>query len=427
MKESNSANAAPADVHEPCSGWRWVPPLYVFQGVPSCLVMTTSALLYKDMGVDATSFAFWTSVVCLPWSFKPLWAPCVERYRTKRWWVLTMQMLLVALFAGLGLSMLSGSAFFPISLILMLLVAFASASHDIACDAYYMMALTQRSQSFFVGIRSTFYRVAMVAATGLVPIVAGNVGAASSPSVGWAVAIGSAGAVLMLFALLCRWGMPVISEPVGRQDNGIEILLRALKSFFSHDGVVAAVCFFFSYRLGEAILAKLVTPFLVDDRAMGGLGLSVARCGEVYGTYGVLMLVVGGILGGMLASRFGLRRMLIPMLIFMNLPNVAYVALAHLQPEATSWWVTAAVMTEQFGYGFGFTAYMLALLHYVGGAEYKAAEYAIGTSIMSLSLLLPGMAAGYLLEVLGSYEVVFAVACVATIPGMVAAAFMRLK
>ncbi len=390
--------------------------------------MTTSALLYKDMGVSVESFAFWTSLVCLPWSFKPLWAPLVERFRTKRWWVLSMQIALAILFVALGASMLSEAAFYPISLALMMLVAFASASHDIACDGYYMMALSERDQSFFVGIRSTFYRIAMVAATGLIPIIAGRVGRSVSPAVGWASAIASAGVVLLILFFVCQWGMPKVRESVGRQDDGFVILLRALKSFFSHPGVVPAVCFFAFYRLGEAILAKMVTPFLVDSRELGGLGLGVDQCGLVYGTFGVIMLVVGGVLGGMLASRFGLRKMLLPMVLFMNLPNLVYVALAHFQPDASSLWVSAAVMTEQFGYGFGFTAYMLAILRYVSDAEYKAAEYAIGTSIMSLSLILPGMAAGFLFNARGHcYEDVFIIACAATIPGMIAAAFLKLR
>lgn len=404
------------------NGWRWVPSLYVFQGVPSCLVMTTSAMMYKDMGVSVASFAFWTSAVCLPWSLKPLWSPVVERYGTKRSWVLACQLCLAALLAGLGLSFLSGPMFYALSLCLMLLVAMASASHDIACDGYYMMALPEREQSFFVGIRSTFYRVAMVASTGLVPFVAGRVGAsAGDTAVGWAAALcGAGGALLLLFAL-CRWGMPSVAERRGRQDDGLRILWRALRSFFSHPGAAATVTFFAVYRLGEALLAKIVTPFLIDSRSAGGIGLSVDQCGIVYGTFGVAALVLGGILGGVLSSRLGLRRTLWPMVALMNLPNLAYVALAHWQPAASSGMVAAAVVTEQFGYGFGFTAYMLVMLRYVGKAEYKAAEYAIGTSIMSLSLLLPGMAAGWVLEALGSYEALFVAACVLTLPGVAAA------
>lgn len=408
-------------------GWRWVPPLYLFQGLPSSIVMSTSVLLYKDMGVDIKSFAFWTSFVCLPWSLKPLWSPLVERFRTKRWWVLAMQALLAYLFLALGASMLSGdNVFYPLSLAIMLLVALASASHDIACDGFYMMALPPREQSFFVGIRSTFYRVSMVMATGLIPFIAGKIGSAFSPAVGWGAALGVAGVLMLIFFLSCRHYMPVVHETVGRQDDGLRILLRALKSFFSHKGAAAAICFFVTYRLGEALLSKLVTPFLTDGRASGGLGLSVQDCSVVYGTFGVLMLVLGGVAGGVLASRYGIRRMLWPMIVLMNLPNLAYVALAHFQPDAASPYVYAAVMTEQLGYGFGFTAYMLVILKYVAEAEYKAAEYAIATSLMSFSLIIPAMPAGWILWACGSYEMFFLIASAATIPGMIAAAFLKL-
>lgn len=387
--------------------------------------MTTSAMLYKDMGISIESFAFWTSLVSLPWSFKPLWAPFVERYGTKRGWTLAMQVALAALIVALGLSLFAGSAFYAISLVVMLLVAFASASHDIACDGYYMLALSDREQSLFVGIRSTFYRVAMVAATGLVPFVAGRLGSSVSPEFGWGCAFIGAGVVLAILFLVCRRGMPRVVEPASRQDNGLSIFFRALRSFFSHPGVVPAVIFFLVYRLGEAVLAKTVTPFLIDERSAGGIGLSVDECGVVYGTFGVLSLVAGGVLGGIAASRYGLRKCLWPMMLFMNIPNVAYVLLAALQPESSSLWVSASVMVEQFGYGFGFTAYMLMLLRYVGQAEYKAAEYSIGTALMSLSLILPGALAGFLKTALGSYEALFVAAACLTVPGMVAALFIN--
>lgn len=415
------------------NGWRWVPPLYVFQGVPSCLVMTTSALLYSDMGVSMTSFAFWTSLVCLPWSLKPLWSPFVERYSSKAQWVRLSQVVLVLAFVSLALSMLT-PVFYPLSLALMLVVAMASSCHDIACDGFYMMALSESQQSFFVGIRSTFYRIAMVATTGLVPLVVGLVkdssgDPSSSAAYGWAAGIGLSAFILLVMAVLCRIGMPAIRESNGRQDDSLQIFIRALRSFFSHPGAIAAVAFFFVYRLGEALITKAVLPFLNSSRAEGGLGLDVAECGIIYGTYGVIALVAGGILGGILASRIGLRRALWPMIAFMNVPNVAYVILAHFMPDTTSLWIPAAVMIEQFGYGFGFTAYMLVMLNYVADAEYKAAEYAIGTSIMSLSLIIPGMVAGYLKEnILGdSYELLFVVACLATIPGIIAALFLKIK
>lgn len=390
------------------------------------MVMTTSSLVYSDMGVDIESFAFWTSIICLPWSLKPLWAPFVERYSTKRNWVLSSQFVLVVAFMLLGLAMLT-SAFYPISLALMLIVAFASSFHDIACDGYYMNALDEQNQSFFVGIRSTFYRVAMVVTTGLVPLIAGF-GKEHSSTNGWTLAICSAGALLAIMAVLCRIGMPRIIEPTGRQDDGFKIFVRALRSFFTHKGAVAAIIFFFVYRLGEALLTKTVLPFLNSSREIGGLGLDVPHCGLVYGAFGVIALVAGGVLGGILASRIGLRRALWPMILMMNIPNLAYVALAYYAPTSNSIWIPAAVMTEQFGYGLGFTAYMLVMLNYVADAEYKAAEYAIGTSIMSLSLILPGMAAGVLLNLFGSsYTALFTAAFIATLPGMAAALFLKLK
>ena len=336
------------------AGWRWVPSLYVFQGLPSCMVMTTSAIFYKDMGISIESFAFWTSLVSLPWSLKPLWAPVVERFGTKRGWTLVMQLLLTILCGALALSLFTGGVFYALSLCIMLLIAFASASHDIACDGYYMLALDQKEQSFFVGIRSTFYRIAMVVATGLIPFVAGRVGAQVSATVGWASAIGGVAVAMLLLLLLCRWGMPAVAENTGRQDNGLQILWRALRSFFTHADAWRFVLFFLLYRLGEALLCKVVTPFLIEDRGAGGIGMTVDQCGMAYGTVGVIGLVVGGIAGGVLASRYGLRRLLWPMILMMNLPNLLYVVMAHFQPDALCPWVTCGILTEQLGYGFGY-------------------------------------------------------------------------
>lgn len=413
--------------NDTAAGWRWVPSLYLFQGIPSCLVMTMSSLLYQDMGVGLASLAFWTSLVCLPWSLKPLWAPFVESHSTKRQWVMVTESILALLMIALGCSLLSERFFYPISLALMLLVAFASASHDIACDGYYMLALDQRAQAFHVGIRSTFYRVAMVATVGAIPIISGRLGMLTSESVGWAVGFFTLGVTLALLLVINSSGMPRVAERTGRQDNGLLILARAFQSFFSHPGMKATVAFFLLYRLGEAQIVKVITPFLVDSRRLGGLGLSVDECGVVYGTFGVVSLVLGGVLGGWSASRFGLRRMLWPMVALMTLPNVGYVALAHFQPVPGSLYIAAAVVAEQLGYGFGFTAYMLHMLHYVADAEYKAAEYSIGTALMSLSLILPGMLAGVLQEALGSYTHFFALACLLCLPGIVCAALIKVR
>ncbi|MBQ3634023.1 MAG: MFS transporter [Bacteroidales bacterium] len=405
------------------NGWRFVPSLYLYQGIPSCVVMQTATLMYASMGVEKSSFAFWTSIVSLPWTLKPLLSPAVERYGTKRSWVLWTEVIMGVLFVLLGLSM-TGSNFYSMSLIMMGIVAVFSSMHDAACDGYYMMALDQKQQSFFVGIRSTFYRIATIASTGLIPFVAGSLSEGTGDGYGWSVALIGAGVVLMLLWGYNNVGVPKIKEETGRQDNGLEIFWRALKSFFTHEGVVAAVSFFLLYRLGEAFLTKVLTAFLVDARENGGIGLSVEACGIVYGTAGVFSLVVGGILGGLAAAKYGLKRVIWVMAIAMNLPNLGYVLLAHYQPMADSAWVWTAVIVEQFGYGFGFAAYMLYMLRYVGQAEYKAAEYSVGTALMTLGLLLPGMGAGWLCEAVG-YEYFFVVALALTIPGMLVITQLR--
>ncbi len=398
------------------NGWQFIPSLYLCQGIPSCLVMQTSALLFADMGIDKGSFAFWTSIVCLPWSLKPLISPVVERYSTLRRWTLTMQVLLAVCMGLLALSFGSNN-FYVLSLVAMGLVALASSAHDIACDGYYMMALDERGQSFFVGIRSTFYRIALIFSTGLIPYMAGKIGREHGNATGWTVAIGTAATILLILFVYNNFFMPRIAEQHGRQDNGIKIFIRALRSFFCHEGMVPAVAFFLLYRLGEAFLTKVLQPFLIADPSTGGLGLTLEECGLTYGTFGVLSLVVGGIIGGTLAARYGLQKVIWPMAIAMNLPNLGYVVLAHYAAHATMPIVTTAVMIEQFGYGFGFAAYMLYMLRYVGNAEYKAAEYAIGTALMTLGLLIPGMPAGYLCNAVG-YETFFIIACVLTLPGM---------
>ena len=405
------------------SGWRWVPSVYVYQGLPSMLVMSTSSMMYKDLGFSAESFAFWTSLVCLPWSFKPLWAPIVERAWTKRRWTLLMEFVLVAAFVALSLSF-GTSVFYPLSLSLMLVIAFGSSFHDIACDGYYIMALEPKEQTFYVGIRSTFFRVATVVATGFIPFVAGIFQKHGyAPGSSWGVSVGVAAALMTALAVVNLFAMPKVQEPTGRQDDGLAIFLRAFKSFFTHEGAVPFLVFLMTYRLGESQLSKIVTPFLIDGREGGGLGLTVDLCGVVYGTVGTLALTIGGIAGGWLASKYGLRRLIWPMALLMNMPNLVYIALAHFQPEADSPWVVVAVFIEQLGYGFGFSAYTLCILRYVAKAEYKAAEYSIGTAFMSLGMLLPGMVAGYAASALG-YELFFVLAVLLTIPGMLSIAFL---
>ncbi len=408
------------------SGWRWVPSLYLFQGVPYSIVMTTSALFYKGMGVSATSFAFWTGLLYLPWTIKPLWSPLVEANFTKRGWIVATQIVVALAFALLGLTF-GLTSFFVTSLIILGLIAFASASHDIACDGFYMLALEPQKQSFFVGIRSMFYRVAMLSALGLMPQVVGTVEDSTGDTpLAWSVAFLALAATMLALALYNAFALPRPSDNTSADNaSSLHVLVSVLKSFFSKPGAAPAVAFLLLYRLGEAQLAKIATPFLIDTREMGGLSLSTSQYGLIYGTAGMVALTAGGILGGWTAARYGLKRVIWWMVALMNLPNLIYVALAIWQPAADSWSIYAAIVTEQAGYGFGFTAYMLFLLQYVGESKYKTAEYALGTTFMALGMMLPGMLSGLISDALG-YKLFFIYVVLCCIPGTILTAYLPL-
>lgn len=408
------------------NGWQWVPSLYLYQGIPYSIVMTTSALFYKQMGVEIALFTFWTSLLYLPWTIKPLWSPLVEKHGTKRKWVIITQLLIAIAFTVLGLCF-NLDSFFPISICLLALIAFGSASHDIACDGFYILALPQKEQQFFVGIRTTFYRVAMLAALGFLPMLVGVVhDHTSNVAMGWTIALSALGIFLLALALYNHLALPHPTDNTSAtSSNSWQVCVTVLCSFFCKKGALPAVLFFLLYRLGEAQLAKIATPFLIDDRANGGLAMSTLQYGSAYGTAGMIALTLGGIAGGWLASRFGLRRVIWPMVAFMNLPNIVYVVLAATQPAASDWSIYAAIVTEQLGYGFGFTAYMLFLLHYVSDSEYKTAEYALGTALMSLGMMLPGMVSGYVSELLG-YQWFFVYVLICCIPGTILTAFLPL-
>lgn len=405
--------------------WLWVPTLYLYQGIPYSIVTTTSALFYQSMGINVASFTFWTSLLYLPWTIKPLWSPLVEAYSTKRHWVTMTQMLVAVLFLALGLSFQS-TWFYPLSLLTLLFIALGSASHDIACDGFYMLALNTKEQSFFVGIRTVFYKIAMLTALGLIPIIVDTVNASeNNTSWGWTVAFTALGAVMLLLWLFNKHTLPHPTDTTSNNAHSLSIYKEVIVSFFSKPGVLPAIGFLLLYRLGEAQLAKIATPFLIDDRANGGLEMSMTDYGIAYGTLGMIALTIGGVVGGWMASKYGLKRLIWPMVAFMNIPNLVYVALAIWQPASDSATIYAAIITEQLGYGFGFTAYMLFLLQYVGDSKYKTAEYALGTALMALGMMLPGMISGFIQEAIG-YEWFFIYVVICCIPGTILAKYLHL-
>lgn len=396
--------------------WAWVPTLYFAEGIPYFIVNVISVTMFKRLGMSNGDVAAYTALLYLPWVIKPLWSPFVDVIRTKRWWILAMQALVTAGFAALALSVSPDA--FGLSIVCFYIIAFASATHDIAADGFYLIALDEKRQSLFVGIRSTFYRISSVFGQGVLVVLAGiletrlgNIPAA------WSLTIGGAS---VLFALITLWhlfSLPKV-ERTGGGRNASEIareFSRAWVTFFRKDGVWLAVVFMLLYRLPEALSVKMLTPFLLDAPADGGLGLSTADSGLVYGTVGVIALTVGGILGGVFAASRGLKRSLWPMSLSLALPCAVYLYMAVAQPSAM-WVVYLCVAFDQLGYGFGFTAYMLYMMRFSEG-EFKTSHYAICTAFMALSMMLPGFFAGWLQEAVGyvGFFIIVMLCCLATV------------
>ncbi len=407
--------------------WAWVPTLYFAEGIPYVLVMTVSVVFYKRMGVSNGEIAFYTSWLNLPWVIKPLWSPFVDLFRTKRSWILATQLLVGAGLGGVALTApLPG--FFQWTLLFFFLLAFSSATHDIAADGFYMLGLTQKDQAFFVGIRSTFYRLAMLSGQGLLVMLAGHLEKTTGRvPLAWSLTFFLAAGVFLLLYLYHRYVLP---RPAGdgpaprRPGAGIlEEFWRTFVLFFRKKDILSILAFLLLYRLGEAQLAKLAQPFLLDKVEAGGLGLSTEAVGFAYGTVGVLALIAGGVLGGIAASRKGLKFWLWWMAIAINLPDAVYIYLSYALPKNPTI-VYSCIAVEQFGYGFGFTAYMLFMIYASRGA-YRTAHFALTTGFMALGMMLPGMASGWIQEQLG-YRHFFIWVMIATIPAFLACALVKI-
>lgn len=407
------------------SPWWWIPTLYVGQGLPYAVVMSLAVVLYKNLGLDNTAIALYTSWLYLPWVVKPLWAPLVELLRTKRWWIVAMQLLAGALSASVALT-LPAPAAVQASLALFALLAFTSATHDIAADGFYLLALSQARQAAFVGVRSLFWRAAMVigqgglvAAAGLLADRTGSVVAA------WQIVFG---ALALLFAAFALWHAALLPRPATDRalaaGGGLLAGFGATwRSFFDRRDIVLVLAFLLLFRLGEGQLVRLAAPFLLDPPERGGLGLSTAQLGLAYGGWGVAALSAGGVLGGWVISRQGLVRWLWPMLAAVHLPNLLYVALAAMQPRELLL-VTLAVCAEQFGYGFGFAGYLMFMV-WVAQGDSPTAHYALCTGFMALGMMLPGMVSGWVQQQLG-YSGFFVWVCLCTLPSLAVAWRLRI-
>ncbi|WP_285822446.1 MFS transporter [Duncaniella freteri] len=401
------------------SPWAWVPTLYFAQGLPYIAVMTLSVIMYKRLGVSNTDIALYTGWLYLPWVIKPFWSPFVDIISTKRQWVIIMQWFVAIAFAGIAFA-LPVQFFFSLTLAVFWLVAFVSSTHDIAADGYYMLALTEHEQSFYVGIRSTFYRIASVAGQGALVVVAGCIEESTGDiPFAWGVVFFVLSAMFLFFAVYHSWALPKVEIRNTKRNytfNDVtKEFVRIFVAFFRKKQAGLAILFMLLYRLPEAQLIKLINPFLLDANSIGGLGLSTSEVGIVYGTVGIIGLTAGGIIGGILAAKKGLHYWLKPMAWSMSLTCLTFVYLSWAS-EPSLLTINTCVFIEQFGYGFGFTAYMLYLIYFSEG-EFSTAHYSICTGFMALGMMLPGMAAGWIQETIG-YRYFFIwtmICCIATI------------
>ncbi len=409
------------------SPWAWVPSLYFAQGIPYVVVMSVSVVMYKRLGVSNTDIALYTSWLYLPWVLKPLWSPIVDMFGTKRGWVVAMQFVVGAMLACAALA-IPAPAFFQYTIAIFWLMAFSSATHDIAADGFYMLGLEEHHQAAFNGVRSTAYRIAMISGQGVLVIVAGLIEKYSGGDIRFAWSVTSV--VLAALSLSAfAWHFFVLPRPAAdapRFAGGTSFFaefFRVFALFFTKERIGLTIAFLLLYRLAEAQLVKLISPFLLDPVANGGLGLTTQQVGIAYGTVGVAGLTCGGLLGGYVISRQGLKFWLWPMVIIINLGGLMYVLLSQLQPQ-NIWVISAAVGVEQFGYGFGFTAYMMYMI-LVAQGEHKTAHYALCTGFMALGMMLPGMFSGWLQDQVG-YKSFFLWVVACTIPCFVIATQLRI-
>ncbi len=408
--------------------WAWVPSLYFAQGMPYVVVMTVSVIMYKRMGISNTDIALYTSWLYLPWVIKPLWSPLVDLFKTKRLWIIVTQLIVGAALAMVALT-IPMPQFFQYTLAVFWLMAFSSATHDIAADGFYMLALEQHQQAALVGVRSTFYRLAMITGQGLLVVLAGQLELRTNGNTAfaWSVTFGILAGLFLLFFIYHKFILPypVSDKPTisGDARNPFAEFLRVFALFFKKKNIVVTLAFLLLYRFAEAQLVKLVSPFLLDAREEGGLGLTTSEVGIVYGTVGIIALTLGGLLGGLVASRGGLKKWLWPMVLAIHLPDAMFIYLSQVQPT-DFYLINAAVAIEQFGYGFGFTAYMLYMIMIAEG-EHKTAHYAICTGFMALGMMLPGMFSGWLQDQIG-YQHFFLWVMASTIPGFIVAALVTI-
>lgn len=398
------------------NAWLWIPTLYFASGLPYHAITSISDIMYKDMGISNTDIALYTSILLIPWTIKPLWSPFVEMISTRRKWTLYSQAILAICFTAVALA-IPASNFLPLTLCAFMVGAFVSSTHDIALDGFYILGLPQEKQSFFSGIRNTFYRIATVFSSGILVMLASKLALRfGNNSIAWSATFITTAIIMAALFLYHNRSMPYPQNDIPQKTESIKDVFDNFKdiirSYFTKPGIGATILFLLLFRFPEAQLGKIGKLFLMDSSEAGGLALSLADIGFVNGVIGIIGLITGGIAGGICISRKGLKFWLWPMVIAISLPDIVYVYMSAALPESITI-ISCCIFIEQLGYGFGFTAYTLYMIYFAQG-KYPTAHFAISTAFMSLGMMLPGMISGKIQEFLG-YENFFIWVMVCTI------------
>lgn|SRR5574344_636443 len=398
--------------------WAWIPTLYFAEGLPMAAVSILLVVMYKRLGLSNADITFYTSWLNLPWVIKPFWSPFIDCIKTKRWWVLSMELLIGAALGGVAFT-IPTDYWLQCTLCIFMLMAFSSATHDIAADGYYMLELDTHDQTMFTGIRNTFYRIAMIFGQGILVMVAGNLEVLTRKiAYSWSLVFYITAGIFIAIWLYHCFRLPISEDDKERENVSFMKLANdfwlTFKEFFTKDNMWVAVLFMLFYRMPEGLLTKIEPLFFIDAEHNGGLGLSTQEFGFVQGTVGVIGLLLGGIIGGIVASNGGLKKWLWPMVCAITIPDIVYVYMSYAMPTSLLV-INICVGFEQFGYGFGFTACTLYMLYYSQG-EHRTAHYAICTGLMYLSIMLPGMIAGALQEYVGyrHFFIIVMISCIAT-------------
>jgi len=407
--------------------WSWVPSIYFAEGLPYVLVMVVSVAMYKKLNISNTDIALYTSWLYLPWVIKPFWSPVVDLLKTKRYWIIIMQFLIGVGLAGVALT-IPADNFFKYTLAFFWLIAFSSATHDIAIDGFYMLALDDHKQAFFSGVRTTLYRVAFIFGQGLLVMIAGELELSTGDiPYSWSIIFSTGVGFFILLLIYHTFFLPFPQNDGKRSNiNFKEFFSEYFKTFiifFKKKNILIIIAFILFFRLGEGQLAKLATPFLLDSKEAGGLALTTAQYGFVYGTVGFITLTIGGLVGGFVSAKQGLKFWIWWMLVAINLPDAVYIFLAYTQ-TTNLLLINTCVAIEQFGYGFGFTGFLLYLI-YISDGDFKTTHYAVATGIMALGMMLPGMISGWIQESIG-YQHFFIWVMISTIPAFIITKFIPL-